>query len=1741
MLKLGGDKMSEKLVNKVLATLLVITLTFANVFLLGIYAQESYAASSTSNVQFYAYFREEDGQMYISKRAKQNEENYIYLSVSVREGYIKNSKISLYGAEEGQKPNFKLVEGEISSKNIKSIDFENYTIELNQINAGETYVIPIAIEMENAEVMPSAYFTGVANNAKIEGTYVNSQAKQEELNMNASNSYTLSWTTDLTSDGEDLNINQEIVTKIENEDSNKTIIQEKVTVSINEDKNPIKSTELNITPITFENNRLEKVEVIEILGATAGEKTAKVLEGAYDEENKTIQIVSSNEGETISWAKNSEDVYLITYIYEGKVENNIARIQYDATVVPYDARVTSLTARGYEDVILANVPNKSIIIETVSNTEELSKGYIYQNALSEEKLEATYQEIIKANVPYSENIETIEVTVEKDKFVKKDASELEETASYLKTTKVLKDSFIKMLGEDGEIKIYDIQNNLLGTINTQSKEENGYLVFEYTEEKNEVKLISSKPIINGIIEIINDKVINDEISLTREEIKELDYIKMKDSQKVKLTDTEMKAQINLDNNNYLSKDNDTLNMNVILNTDEITDELFKNPKIEIELPSIIKNVEVDTPELLYENGLRVAKTEVITNEAGNKVIKLELEGEQTKYDLGSIVGGTRISIRAKCSLPEMFVTEKSKIKMTYSNENENSKQAETDVTIKAEEGLILINRAENFNSKNEILYTTGSVEKTGNLERNSSEKTINVTEAVVNNYGDTLDNVSIIGKIPYEGNKDENGTDLNSTINMQLNSNVTITGTEEKVYYSESLTAKEDDSNWSETRTENAKAFKIVLSQMPESTIIQINYSLKVPANLEYSKEAHSTYTVKYQFNGQAMEEKSSIKFATEETPINETANIERHEKVTIETAVSLNGKGLKENDEVLEGQHLDYVVKVTNTTNEELSNVKVVATPQNGVIYGLYDVSIEKNGSNLLYGELPEQKEISKEAKLAPGESIELKYTVVANEIEENNNSIFSDVNVTINNEENIASKTATNKIKDAEIKATLKYSKPEEDPINSNGFLQVELNIENLTEEVLNNVQITMDLPEELTFTEGTDWDEEYQISFANGRMSFEIPELNVDENKTIYIALNTAKMNTNLTQKDISINFVAKVNNNQYESNVLTKTINQTETEMQIQTQSTLANNSEIKENTQVTYTTTIVNKGKLDGYVSFGISLPMYSKGTTVKVNNEKREVSEDTKYYYYEKSLRPEENVKIEVTTTLDYDTLVQFYDEISTKILVAGQEEKEYKYNILQRKEDNEQIDKSDMPDNMDEATDDEEPDYVIQPTPYPTAEQIPDDFNEEPDEPIETDNPTVTPTQSTEVTPTLEPTQSGEIMPTPSAEVTATTSVTPTPSAEVTATTSVTPTQSTEPTSTPTSTTVPTPTVTPTEVPVAKHSISGTIWLDENGDGSRDNEEQVLSGTTVMLINSNNQFVTDENGNTLTVLTDKTGAYKFTNIPEGKYIVLFRYDSKQYKLTQYQKSGIADTLNSDAIETKVTIDGNQETVGLTNTLELNKDLTSIDAGLVKTSKFDLKLDKYISKITVQTSKGTETFEYSNKQFVKVEIPSKQIQGANVIVEYKIVVTNEGDVEGTASKIVDYLPKDLKFNSDANKDWYKDTDGYIYSTALKNTIIKPGESKELSLVVTKTMTGENTGVTSNTAEIADSYNKQGIGELDSIAGNKVSGEDDLSLADLIITIKTGSAVLYIGLAITCIAIVATGVYMIKKKVIGKED
>ncbi len=148
----------------------------------------------------------------------------------------------------------------------------------------------------------------------------------------------------------------------------------------------------------------------------------------------------------------------------------------------------------------------------------------------------------------------------------------------------------------------------------------------------------------------------------------------------------------------------------------------------------------------------------------------------------------------------------------------------------------------------------------------------------------------------------------------------------------------------------------------------------------------------------------------------------------------------------------------------------------------------------------------------------------------------------------------------------------------------------------------------------------------------------------------------------------------------------------------------------------------------------------------------------------------------------------------------------------------------------------------------------------------------------------------------------------------------------------------------------------------------------------------------------------------------------------------------------------------------------------------------------------------------------KIEIKGNEIEGATVTVEYKIIVTNVGELEGTVEKIVDQLPEGFSISNNSSL-WAKDSNGELINNSLASKKIKAGESAEITLTASKKMTTETTGSFKNTVQIYTTDNNT---------------KNNTANIELLISIKTG-AVVYTSIAIGLVAILSIAFVFLHKK------
>ena len=214
------------------------------------------------------------------------------------------------------------------------------------------------------------------------------------------------------------------------------------------------------------------------------------------------------------------------------------------------------------------------------------------------------------------------------------------------------------------------------------------------------------------------------------------------------------------------------------------------------------------------------------------------------------------------------------------------------------------------------------------------------------------------------------------------------------------------------------------------------------------------------------------------------------------------------------------------------------------------------------------------------------------------------------------------------------------------------------------------------------------------------------------------------------------------------------------------------------------------------------------------------------------------------------------------------------------------------------------------------------------------------------------------------------------------------------------------------------------------------------------------------------------------------------------------------------------------------------------DTEIIKLKYFDLALQKWVSKAIViedgkeKVTKTGHTADMNPEPVVKVDLKKSKVKNVVVKFEYQIRVENQGQIAGYAKEVSDYIPQGLKFVKDDNQNW-REVDGKIVTNQLENTLLQPGESTTISVILTWINDSNNLGLKTNIAEISEDADDNGnsITDIDSTPNNQVDGEDDQDNAPVILTIKTGETTIYTGVIIASIAIIGVGVFCIKKYVL----
>ena len=373
-----------------------------------------------------------------------------------------------------------------------------------------------------------------------------------------------------------------------------------------------------------------------------------------------------------------------------------------------------------------------------------------------------------------------------------------------------------------------------------------------------------------------------------------------------------------------------------------------------------------------------------------------------------------------------------------------------------------------------------------------------------------------------------------------------------------------------------------------------------------------------------------------------------------------------------------------------------------------------------------------------------------------------------------------------------------------------------------------------------------------------------------------------------------------------------------------------------------------------------------------------------------------------------------------------------------------------------------------------------------------------------------------------------------------------------------------------------------GLIFLPENDTNKKFRwvmyrpveEDEDLEGKTTLIRNNKIYVETDDVEKATIIRTDYLSEANGTINDEGENSNLLKaFKKSTMESPDYRDVKVAFKVsqtdipedNKDKIiinKAHITEDSDDDEDSTPD--EWNDHEDDQDIEKIYVQEFDLALFKWVTKTIVTVDgKTTETetgfkpntgkTEQSGENYrensedepiASVVIDKKKLSKTVVKFEYNIKVINEGDIEGFATEITDYIPEGLEFIAEDNPLWtIGEKDGTITTRVLETVCLKPGESTIIPVVFTWINDENNLGQKINVAAITEDYNDKGVDDIDSTPGNEdmtnydKEQEDDDDFALVILTLKTGSEITYIGLVLAVVVVLALGIVTIKKYVL----
>lgn len=1493
----------HKFLSKITSALTAITIVGSNLMPALVYAANYVPeAEANEDIIFDAKLNNE-----YSYSANIDEQLSLDINLAIiNNGYIRDGQITI------QDNNYKIGDiesDEISTESTNFAKINENTIELNQINSQEQINVSLPISFEKSDLMEANYFERDSK-VLLNATFVNENGEEEQLSKDIN--LHLKWNIDV--EGK---ITQELKRYLKYE--NKTLVSFLVTSGIVDNKIPV--TEKTVQMLVPFINGIEPSKII-----VSGNQSN------YSYQNQVLVINKKyEENGRVDW--NSNDEYLVTYIYDTQVDEvnlETLTVMSAKTVLEtnVEARTDKLAYRSQETI-------GTLIQTDITGDNEINKGYMYTNLhRSNDKLETPFKANYKVNIGLADFVDEIQIK-----------ENLSEYGTITKKITVDGNEFTKILGENGSIRVINSNDEELGVLNKDN--------LQLEVNQYGLRLVTSKPVQEGDLNISLEKIINPNLSYTKEILSQvstlnnsIDVIGIFQGQEISnnhitktinLIEPESKATISVSRDNLSTVvTNEDVVITATLERNDISDSLYSDPQMLITLPNQVTNVTLKDAKLIYEDELTPVDFRMV-----GKQIFLKLQGTQTKYSNIPNANGTVVRIVADIQLDNLAVNAKENIVLQYTNQDRNElKSTEIPLNIVAPTGFV----TSNMGALSQAI-TAINEDETLEIAVHDKEKTIKLGGTIVSNLQENATGLMILGRVPSQDTSlaNTNSDSTGSTFSTSLASSIEVSGIDADIYYSDNGIANYDlqnqENGWSLEPKETSKSYLIVAkSDIAPAQKVTFNYNVNVPRNLDYENKSVSSYAVYYDNKAENGISKNavlakSINIATENIPVIKTE---------ITAKDNNNEEEIKNGDKVNVGKTVKYLIHATNTGKKTAENVLVkVEVPESKSLHvELVNESDDSyvNNSNILTTTID---------KIEPNESKNIEVTVYVPAWIDRDMKYYLRTEISAENMLENSVALFENVTTEGTLELELSSVRDNESVLLDSD-IDYYVIVKNYNKDDLNNVSVKVNVPKylEILSYEGGNFDEKSRM------LTYNIDS--IDSSKVYTLKAKVAYSDEPSQEVTLSATATFDGMEKEIKSNKYTKIVNDTKGFT-----ATLSSNisGKMLDTDTVEYYINVKNDSKRIAKINISETLPTELKLISYSVKNE------DTTYTQNNigtvasvvEDLKPGDTLKVTVVAKpYILDTVGQI-KEIENKAFITVNNMNLDVNTLHQSIEGTSNFNTSDI-----------------------------NNFEEEQED---------------------------------------------------------------------------------------IYMISGRVWYDINYNSKQDESEEGFSNIQVTLYNvETGNVAKDNNGKEISTYTNENGEYRFDSLNKGQYIIVANYDKENFELANYKLNNLSQNEDCDFITAQNGATSNVITVSEGN-------VYNIDLGLSNRKSFKVALKSSISKINIIDGKAVKSYDYNLEN---INLQLNKNNNSTLVIEYKIEVLNEGNIEGYVTKIENYISQGMQFISELNEDWYIDKTGNVINTSIANKVIHPGESQEVKLILVKDVDQNFNDLVHNTVEIKETYNKYGI-------------------------------------------------------------